>query len=86
MKNQTNWASPKSVGNKLLLLTMKGYLLFFCALAIGMNTDKVLSQQMVVIATDQVLTVDEVFDLIMEQTDYNFIYQVDLFKGKPKVE
>jgi len=86
MKNQTNWASPKSLGNKLLLLTMKGYLLFFCTLAMGMNTDKVLSQQMVVIATDQVLTVDEVFDLIMEQTDYNFIYQVDLFKGKPKVE
>ena len=31
------------------------------------------------------MTVDEVFNLIMEQTNYNFVYQVDMFKNTPKV-
>ncbi|KQC29819.1 hypothetical protein AAY42_07940 [Flagellimonas eckloniae] len=51
----------------------------------GMNTNEVLSQKTVIIERDQELTVDEVFDLIMEQTDYHFIYQVDLFKDRPKI-
>lgn len=85
MKNQTKWAIPDFRVHRLLLLIMKGYLLFFCTLAMGMHTDNLLSQQSVYVETDKVLTVDQVFDLIMEQTDYNFIYQVDLFKDKPKV-
>ncbi|GAL82179.1 putative outer membrane protein [Algibacter lectus] len=35
---------------------------------------------------DQTVTVDEVFDLIMSQTDYTFIYQVDMFENFPKIK
>ncbi|MDD7884558.1 SusC/RagA family TonB-linked outer membrane protein [Flavivirga sp. 57AJ16] len=38
------------------------------------------------VEVDKVLTVDEVFDLIMDQTEYNFIYELDLFKDFPLVK
>ncbi|WP_299670811.1 TonB-dependent receptor [uncultured Polaribacter sp.] len=37
------------------------------------------------IKTDQLLTVDEVFDLIIDQTAFRFMYPEDLFKELPKV-
>ena len=37
------------------------------------------------IKENQVVTVDEVFKLIKQQTDYTFIYRFDLFKNYPKV-
>nr|WP_288978481.1 TonB-dependent receptor [uncultured Allomuricauda sp.] len=86
MKNQLKGGTLFPYGKRFLLLFMKAYLLFFCTLAMGMNSSKVLSQKSIIVERDQKLTIDQVFDLIMEQTDYNFIYQVDLFKDKPKVE
>ncbi|MFH4969532.1 TonB-dependent receptor [Gaetbulibacter sp. M240] len=41
---------------------------------------------MLIIDTDKSLTVEEVFKLIKEQTDYKFIYQDGIFKDFPKVE
>ncbi|WP_394972827.1 SusC/RagA family TonB-linked outer membrane protein [uncultured Croceitalea sp.] len=37
------------------------------------------------IESDMTLTVDEVFALITEQTDYSFIYHSDLFKTSPSI-
>jgi TonB-linked SusC/RagA family outer membrane protein len=37
------------------------------------------------IVADDVLTVNEVFEMIMKQTDYNFIYEDKIFKDFPKI-
>lgn len=50
-------------------------------------TSNLFSQNAIIkIESDKNLTVDEVFDLIMQQTNYKFIYQEGRFKDFPKVE
>src|SRR5690606_39189264 len=68
-----------------LFVLMKVYLFLFVSVILGMTPDHVLSQKSITIEKDRILSVDEVFDLIMEQTDYSFVYQVDMFKDFPKV-
>jgi len=68
-----------------LFVLMKVYLFLFVSIILGMSPDHVLSQKSIIVEKDRILSVDEVFDLIMEQTDYNFVYQVDMFKDFPKV-
>ncbi|WP_461531946.1 SusC/RagA family TonB-linked outer membrane protein [Sinomicrobium sp.] len=65
---------------------MRIYIFLICTVAFGFTSDNVFSQNVnVVIDTDRVVTVDEVFDLIMRQTDCTFMYQVDMFKDAPVV-
>ncbi|MFD0990113.1 SusC/RagA family TonB-linked outer membrane protein [Mariniflexile jejuense] len=61
--------------------------IFLCFFSIfGFTPSNILSQNVkIVIDTDKTATVDEVFKMISDQTDYKFIYQVDLFKNLPKV-
>lgn len=40
----------------------------------------------VMIDKNQIISVDEVFDIIKKQTDYRFIYKSDIFKGVPAVK
>ncbi|GAA3575689.1 TonB-dependent receptor [Snuella lapsa] len=54
--------------------------------AFSFNPTGVLSQNSnIKISADITLTVDEVFDLIMDQTHYKFIYQEGVFDNFPKV-
>ncbi|WP_170283940.1 SusC/RagA family TonB-linked outer membrane protein [Flagellimonas olearia] len=39
----------------------------------------------IIVKEDKTVTVDEVFDLIMEQTDYDFFYEEGIFDAYPKV-
>lgn len=72
---------------KLLKIIMKAFVFFFCTIVFSMTPIDILSQNSKIrIDADREATVDEVFDLIMNQTDYVFIYQVDMFKGAPKVK
>lgn len=73
---------------KLLIIAMKGFILLFCSIAFGITpTNEIFAQNTKIrIENDRILTVDEVFELISEQTDYTFIYQVDTFKDFPKVD
>ncbi|APU11136.1 hypothetical protein A5M85_12855 [Cellulophaga lytica] len=65
---------------------MRIFLIFFCTTVFGLTPNEILSQNAKVsIDADKVMTVDEIFNLIMNQTDYNFVYQVDMFKNSPKV-
>ncbi|MFG6685829.1 SusC/RagA family TonB-linked outer membrane protein [Mariniflexile sp. HNIBRBA6329] len=61
--------------------------IFLCFFSMfGFTPNNILSQNVkIVIDTDKTATVDEVFKMISDQTDYKFIYQVDLFKNLPKV-
>lgn len=90
MKNKsTQIGSISSLyGMKLkstLLILMKVYLFLCVTVILGMSPNRALSQKSIVVEKDRIMTVDEVFDLIMEQTDYNFVYQVDMFKDYPKI-
>ena len=72
---------------KLLIIIMRTFIFLCCITAFGFTPNGVLSQNTKIkINVDSTLTVDEVFDLIMEQTDYKFIYQEGIFKNYPKVK
>ncbi|MDQ6470829.1 SusC/RagA family TonB-linked outer membrane protein [Flavobacterium sp. LHD-80] len=65
---------------------MRTFIFLFCTTIFGFSPVNLFSQNTkVVIASDKTVTVDEVFDIIKQQTDYTFIYQEDLFKKLPKV-
>ncbi|MFI1743658.1 SusC/RagA family TonB-linked outer membrane protein [Thalassobellus sediminis] len=66
---------------------MRTFIFLCCITAFSFTPSNLLSQNSKVkIEVNNSLTVDEVFDLIMEQTDYKFIYQEGVFKDLPKVE
>ena len=71
----------------LLLLLMRTFILLFCSTVFSFNTGNVFSQNSKIeILENNEFSIDEIFTLIKEQTDYNFIYQEDIFKDQPKVE
>lgn len=71
---------------KLLLNIMRATIFLLCFSVFGLSPSNVLSQDAKIkIEEDKHVTVDEVFDIIMRQTNYTFIYQVDMFKNFPKV-
>ncbi|MDD7885101.1 SusC/RagA family TonB-linked outer membrane protein [Flavivirga sp. 57AJ16] len=71
---------------QLLMIMMKTFIFLCCLSVFSMTPTRILSQNVKIkIAADKVLTVDEVFDLIMNQTDYKFIYQEGIFKEFPHV-
>ncbi|WP_167398345.1 SusC/RagA family TonB-linked outer membrane protein [Flavobacterium crocinum] len=65
---------------------MRTFIFLFCTTIFGFSPVNLFSQNTkVVIAADKTVSVDEVFDIIKQQTNYTFIYQEDLFKKLPKV-
>ncbi|MBU2975097.1 SusC/RagA family TonB-linked outer membrane protein, partial [Zobellia sp. B3R18] len=72
---------------KLLLNIMRTAIFLLCFSVFGATPSNVFSQNVKIkIDKSQTVTVDQVFDLIMSQTDYTFIYQVDMFENFPKVK
>ncbi len=72
---------------KLLTNIMKTLIFFFCSVVFSFTPNNVLSQNVKVkINQDRTVTIDEVFKIISNQTDYKFIYQTDLFNGLPEVQ
>jgi TonB-linked SusC/RagA family outer membrane protein len=71
---------------KLIINLMRTFIFLFCTTIFAITPGDVFSQNAkIVIESDRIVSVDEVFDIIKKQTDYNFIYQEDLFKNAPKV-
>lgn len=72
---------------RLLMNLMRStFFLFFCSV-FAIAPKNVLSQNTkIVISNDKLVTVDEIFKMISDQTDYTFIYHSDLFKNLPKVQ
>ncbi|MDD7888088.1 TonB-dependent receptor [Flavivirga sp. 57AJ16] len=66
---------------------MRTFILLFCTSVFSFSSGNLLSQNTkVVIGTDMTVTIEEVFDIIDQQTDFSFIYRSDLFKDLPRVE
>jgi TonB-linked SusC/RagA family outer membrane protein len=71
---------------KLIMNIMRTFIFLFCTTVFSFSTGNIFSQNVkIVIETDKTISVDEVFDIIRQQTNYTFIYQEDLFKNTPKV-
>lgn len=64
---------------------MKALFLFICSAVFSFNINNMNLQENVIIERDETVSVDEVFKIIKEQTDYRFIYPNGLFKNAPKV-
>ena len=70
----------------LLNVLMKTSLCISFFVLVGFTTKAVYAQNSkVVIDSNKTISIEEVFDILKQQTDHTFIYSVDLFKGKPKV-
>ncbi len=71
---------------RLLMIIMRTFIFLCCTMVFALAPNNVISQNSKIkVKEDKVLTVDEVFDLIMEQTDYKFFYEEGIFKDFPKV-
>jgi TonB-linked SusC/RagA family outer membrane protein len=71
---------------RLIINIMRTFIFLFCTTIFGFSPGNLFSQNAkVVIPADKTVTVDEVFDIIKQQTNYTFIYQEDLFKKLPKI-
>ena len=72
------------VRSRLPHILMRAIVLLFCSVAFAITPNDLLSQDAKIsFETDQVLTVDEFFDLLEKQTDYKFIYQEGIFDHYP---
>src|SRR5690606_2507152 len=79
---------PMKMGiyKRLLLMIMKTFIFLLCTTVFSFTSENMLSQEKVIINQDQLVTIDEVFKIIKQQTDYKFIYPKALFKDAPKVQ
>ncbi|GAA4233794.1 TonB-dependent receptor [Postechiella marina] len=65
---------------------MRTFIFLFCTTLFAIGPYDVVSQNSKIkIEKDKTLKVDEVFDLIMDQTNYKFFYEEGIFKEFPKV-
>ncbi len=71
----------------LLKIVMKTLIFLLCTTIFALSPNNIVSQNSKIrIDADKILTVDEVFDLIMAQTDYKFFYEEGIFNDFPKVQ
>ncbi len=78
--------SQSFVRMRVLILIMKAFVFLLCTAVFGITTGKSFSQEKISIEVDKVVSVDEVFDIIQDQTKYRFLYPADLFTNAPKVQ
>ncbi|MEP5339029.1 MAG: TonB-dependent receptor [Algibacter sp.] len=66
---------------------MRTFIFLFFTTVFALTPNNIVSQNSKIkVEEDKMLTVDEVFKLIKNQTDYRFFYEEDLFKNFPKVQ
>ena len=74
-------------GKRLLKMMMRTLIFTCCFTVFSLSPGDLVSQDInITIDTDKIVSVDEVFKLISDQTDYNFIYSEDFFEGISKVD
>ena len=75
------------IRKKLLINFMRTFFLLLCTSVFSLNSGFVFSQNVFIeIEKDNSLSIDQVFELIRDQTDYTFIYHSELFKDSPKIK
>ena len=74
------------VRKRFLILIMRMFIFLLCTTVFGFTAINSFSQEKIIINSDKVVSVHEVFRIIKEQTKYRFLYPEYLFKEAPKVE
>jgi TonB-linked SusC/RagA family outer membrane protein len=64
---------------------MRTFIFLLCTTVFSLNSTESFAQDKVTIDVDKVVSVDEVFNIIQDQTEYRFIYPQDLFLNSPKI-
>ena len=77
--------SRNLVRNRLPIIIMRTFIFLLCTTVFSFNTEISFSQEQVNIEVNKKVTVDEVFNIIQDQTKYRFMYPQDLFVDAPKV-
>jgi TonB-linked SusC/RagA family outer membrane protein len=71
---------------QILLTIMKTFIFLSCTVVFSLSPENSFSQEKVMIEADKEVSVDEVFNIIQQQTKYRFLYPQDLFINTPKVQ
>ena len=72
---------------RLLMTIMRTFIFLCCATVFSLAPYNLVSQNSKIkVKEDKTITVDEIFKLIMDQTDYKFFYEKGIFNDFPKVE
>lgn len=71
---------------RLLIFIMRTFFFLLCTTVFSFTSEKTFSQEKVLINQDEIVSVDKVFKIIKEQTEYRFIYPSSLFKNAPKIK
>ena len=80
-KNNLFWLRKST-----LKIIMRTLIFMYCVSVFGFTPNYVFSQNAKIeIHLDKEFTIDELFDLITQQTEYTFMYKADLFKNYQKV-
>lgn len=76
-----------SLRKRLLMNLMKTIIFLCCTIGFAISPISIMSQNSkIIVEEDITLSVDDVFKLIMNQTDYKFFYEKDTFKNFPKIK
>lgn len=73
-----------SLKRPLCLTIMRTLIFLLCTTVFSFTSENTFSQEKVRISKDQIATIDQVFKIIKNQTDFEFIYPRSLFKDAPK--
>jgi len=71
---------------KILQFIMRAFLLLLCTTFFSFSPINILSQNTKIkIDEDKTVSVDQIFDILRDQTEFTFVYHEDLFKNVPKL-
>ena len=75
-----------SMRKRLLMNIMRTFIFLCCTIGFALSPNDIVSQNTkIIVEEDTSLSMDEVFKLIMNQTDYKFFYEKGTFKDLPEV-
>ncbi len=82
-----NLIKVRSLARKRTLFAiMRTFIFLLCTTVFSFSAEKSFSQEQVTIDVDKVVSIDEVFTIIQNQTKYSFLYPQDLFENAPKIK
>ncbi|MDH5414906.1 MAG: SusC/RagA family TonB-linked outer membrane protein, partial [Flavobacteriaceae bacterium] len=66
---------------------MRTFIFLFCSMTFGLNSYNGFSQNAEIqIDSDKQISIEEIFELIKKQTDYQFVYDVEMIQNAPLVQ
>ena len=74
------------VRERLIKTAMRAFIFLWCTNVFCLNVSKTFAQANVTIEKDQSVTIYQVFKIIKQQTDLNFVYPRKVFKDIPDIE